>query len=113
MISLTCSLLHSKSPKHNENLTRNNLSDNTRKLACVFHNQSAVHISAYIRWPLESICLTGAYERWSLNGGCPRIYHTAAIGFLYQNGVACPSILTELSSHLHTSPSDSSISAMS
>jgi len=73
-ISLTCSLWNSNSPKHNENLTRSNLSDNTRKFACIFHHQSAVHISVYLRWPLQSTCLTSVYQTWFFNEGCPRIY---------------------------------------
>jgi len=112
-ISLTCSLWHSNWPKHKENLTRNNLSDNTRKLACIFYYQSAAHNSGYIRLPLESIGSTSMYERWSINGGCARIYRTTAIRFWYQNGVAFPSLSTRLSSHLHSSPSIYSMSAMS
>jgi len=113
MVSLTWSLWHSNSLKHNENLTTNSLSDNTRIFACVFHHHYAVHIPVDIHLPLPSICSTGANERWFFHEGCPRTNRTAAIEFRYQNRVPFPSISTKLSSHLHERPSISSMSAMS
>jgi len=113
MISPTCFLWHSNSPKQFKNLTRNNLSDNARKLACIFHHQSAVHISASICLPLESICLTSAYQRWFWKRECPRLYRTAVIGCCYQHGVSFLSILPELFFHSHTSQFISSMSVMS
>jgi len=88
------------------------LSDNMWKQAWVVHHQSVVNISAYIRLPLESIWVTGAYKSWSLDRWCSRIYRSAAMGFQYQNSVAFPSRFIELAAHPHPSPSISSMSAM-
>jgi hypothetical protein len=92
MVFLTCSLWHCNSPIYNDNLTRDNVSDNTWNLACVFPNQSAVHNAAHIRSWLRSNGLAVVYNRSSWNGGCNGIYCTAAIGFQYQNRVGFPYI---------------------
>jgi len=63
MISLACTIWYSNSHKQNEHLTRNSLSDNTRKVASIFHYQTLVHSSVWRHLPLESICLNGVYER--------------------------------------------------
>jgi len=113
MISLTWCLWHSNSPKHNEKVTRNNLSEYERILACIFYHQSAVHLPAHKLSALESIWLTSANERCFWNGGWCRINPTTEIWIWNLNGAAFLSILTVLFSHSYTSPSIFSMLAMS
>jgi len=109
MFSLTRSLWHVLSGM----LSLDTIFDNRRKLSCIFHYRSVVHISAYIHSPLESISFNNPYNGWFLHRRCFRIYRTPAMGFWYQNTVPFVSIFIELTTHPHPYPSISSKSAMS
>jgi len=121
--SLTCYLWHALSDTFSmtpscrhvlaDMLSLERISYNTRKLACIFHHNSVVHISAYIGWQLESCCLAGVYERWSVNSECSSIYRMTAIGLQFQTGVTFPPIFTEPSTQPHPSLFISSMSTIS